>query len=136
MQPKKTAKYECHYPLVAEDSAYHYTNCNWQYGDSLRTYHAKYKDSVAVDYDVSEMRYIYVHRDNADSWKGRQEDKQDITFATTAQYYMVPAFFALMMILMIFAFVLYRDNDKALRQKRKDSVLGFISKEKDDIYTK
>ncbi len=40
------------------------------------------------------------------------------------------------MILMIFAFVLYRDNDKALRQKRKDSVLGFISKEKDDIYTK
>jgi preprotein translocase subunit YajC len=54
-----------------------------------------------------------------------------VTFATTAQYYMVPTFFAIMIILTVFAFVLYRDNDKALKQKRKDSVLGFISKEKD-----
>jgi uncharacterized membrane protein YsdA (DUF1294 family) len=44
---------------------------------------------------------------------------------------MVPTFFAIMIILTVFAFVLYRDNDKALKQKRKDSVLGFISKEKD-----
>ena len=104
------------------------------YADSVRAWASAYKDSVVVDYEYSAengFKTIYVHKDDAESWRGRQQDKQDITFATTAQYYMVPTFFALMMILMIFAFVLYRDNDKALRQKRKDSVLGFISKEKD-----
>ena len=109
------------------------------YADSVREWASAYRDSVLVDmtYDhETGFKNIYVHKDDSESWKGRQEDKQDVTFATTAQYYMVPTFFAIMIMLTVFAIVLYRDNDKALRQKRKDSVLGFISKEKDDIYTK
>ena len=135
MPQKKANNNYCNYG----DSLYHYENCNWQYADSLREWASAYKDSVVVDYEYSTEtgpKAIYVHKGDSESWKGRQEDKQDVTFATTAQYYMVPTFFAIMIILTVFAIVLYRDNDKALKQKRKDSVLGFISKEKDDIYIK
>jgi len=104
------------------------------YADSVRAWASAYKDSVLIDmyYDnETGFENVYVHKDDEESWRGRQEDKQDVTFATTAQYYMVPTFFALMIILIMFAFVLYKDNDKALKQKRKDSVLSFISKKKD-----
>ncbi len=104
MQQKKTTDYECHYPSVAEDSTYHYTNCNWQYADSLRTHYAKYKDSVAVDYDMNKMKYTYVHVDHKDSWKGAQQDQQDLT-THDLQYWMVPGFFSLMIIMIIFATV-------------------------------
>lgn len=124
MQQKKTAKYECHYPLVAEDSAYHYTNCNWQYGDSLRTYHAKYKDSVAVDYDVSKMKYIYVAK--GEDYNGRSNKEEFNEFSHNLQYWIVPSFFAIMFAMIIFAFILYRDNGKALKEKRKDSILNMM----------
>ena len=108
------------------------------YADSVREWASAYKDSVLVDmtYDhETGFKNIYIHKDDVEGWEGRRTDNQDLS-SHNLQYWMVPTFFALMMILMIFAFVLYSDNDKALRQKRKDSVLGFISKEKDDIYTK
>ena len=97
------------------------------WGDSVRTWASGYKDSVAVDYDASQMRYIYVHKDHEDSWKGGVEDKEGLA-ATEWQYWIVPTFFAIMIALIIFAMVLYRDNNKALNEKRKDTILGMMRK--------
>ncbi len=97
------------------------------WGDSVRTWASGYKDSVAVDYDASQMRYIYVHKDHKDSWRGGVEDKQGLS-ATEWQYWMVPTFFAIMATLIIFAFILYRDNNKALKETPKESILSRIKK--------
>ena len=97
------------------------------WGDSVRTWASGYKDSVAVDYDASQMRYIYVHKDHEDSWRGGVEDKQGLS-ATEWQYWMVPTFFAIMATLIIFAFILYRDNNKALKETPKESILSRIKK--------
>lgn len=96
---------------------------NW--ADSVRTWASSYKDSVAVDYDMSQMRYIYVHKDHKDSWRGGVEDESNLTTANW-QYSIVPTFFAIMIALIIFAMVLYRDNNKALNEKRKDSILNMM----------
>jgi len=95
------------------------------YADSVRAWAATYEDSVAVDYDMSQMRYIYVHKDSKDSWKGKQEDNQS-TYTHDLQYWMVPTFFSIIAILIIFAFILYRDNNKALKENRKDSILNMM----------
>lgn len=95
------------------------------YADSVRAWVSGYKDSVAVDYDMSQMRYIYVHKDHKDSWRGGIEENGS-TSSANWQYWMVPTFFAIMFALIIFAFVLYRDNDRALRQKRTDKIMSFI----------
>jgi len=126
MQPKKPSKYECHYPSVAEDSAYHYTNCNWQYGDSLKTHYAKYKDSVAVDWVWNEAAGYY-----KTVWIAKDEDYVDTSEHSTAaeaQYYVVPLFMSIMIALLIFAFILYRDNSQALREKKQDNIMDFINK--------
>lgn len=102
------------------------------YADSVRAWASAYKDSVVVDayYDhETGFKNIYVHKDDAESWKGRVEDKSSLA-ASNWQYWMVPTFFSIMIIMIIFASVLYKDNDKALKEKRKDSVLGFMSKKK------
>jgi len=96
---------------------------NW--GDSVRAWASGYKDSVAVDYDMSQMRTIYVHKDHKDSWRGSVEENTG-TSSANWQYWMVPTFFAIMFALIIFAFVLYRDNDRALRQKQTDKIMNFI----------
>ena len=95
------------------------------YADSVRDWASGYKDSVAVDYDVSQMRYIYVHKDHKDSWRGKEESSEGLATANW-QYWIVPTFFAIMIVLIIFAMVLYRDNNKALNQKRKDTILGMM----------
>lgn len=95
------------------------------YADSVRYWASGYKDSVAVDYDVSQMRYIYVHKDHKDSWRGKEESSEGLATANW-QYWIVPTFFAIMIVLIIFAMVLYRDNNKALNQKRKDTILGMM----------
>jgi len=95
------------------------------YADSVRAWASAYKDSVAVDYDASQMRYIYVHKDHKDSWKGGVEENGGAASASW-QYWMVPTFFAVMFALIIFAFILYRDNDRALKQKRTDKIMNFI----------
>jgi len=97
------------------------------WGDSVRTWSRGYKDSVAVDYDMSQMRYIYVHKDHKDSWRGGVEDKSNLA-TTNWQYSIVPTFFAIMVALIIFAIILYRDNNKALNEKRKDTILGMMRK--------
>jgi len=95
------------------------------WGDSVRTWASGYKDSVAVDYDASQMRYIYVHKDHKDSWKGGVEDRANLATANW-QYSIVPTFFAIITITIIFAVVLYRDNEKALREKKTESILSVI----------
>jgi len=95
------------------------------YADSVRAWVSGYKDSVAVDYDMSQMRYIYVHKDHKDSWRGKEESNEGLTTANW-QYWMVPTFFAIMFALIIFAFVLYRDNDRALKQKQTEKIMNFI----------
>jgi hypothetical protein len=98
------------------------------WADSVRIWAKGYEDSVAVDYDMSQMRYIYVHKDHEDSWRGGVEDKQGLS-ATEWQYWMVPTFFSIMIVLIIFAFILYRDNEVALRSKQ-GSLMSMIKKEK------
>jgi len=103
------------------------------WADSVRAWASAYKDSVMVDahYDnQTGFEYIYVHKDHEDSWKAGVKDNSSSASANW-QYWMVPTFFSIMIIMIIFASVLYKDNDKALREKRKDSVMGFISKKKD-----
>lgn len=95
------------------------------WGDSVRAWANTYEDSVAVDYDMSQMRYIYVHKDHKDSWKGGIEENGSAASASW-QYWIVPTFFAVMIALIIFAMVLYKDNNKALNEKRKDSILNMM----------
>ena len=102
------------------------------YADSVKAWASAYKDSVLVDVHYSAetgFENVYVHKDHKDSWKGTQESNESLA-AANWQYWMVPTFFSLMIILIIFASILYKDNDKALKEERKDSVLGFISKKK------
>lgn len=101
------------------------------WADSVRAWASAYKDSVIVDMyydnDVG-FKNIYVHKDHEDSWKAGVKDNSSSASANW-QYWMVPTFFSIMALLIIFAFVLYRDNNKALKSKRKDSVLSFIKKD-------
>jgi len=100
------------------------------WGDSVRAWASNYKDSVVVDmyYDnETGFKNVYVHKDHADSWKGRVEDKANLATANW-QYWMVPTFFAIMATLIIFAFILYRDNNKALKETPKESILSRIKK--------
>lgn len=98
------------------------------YADSVRAWASAYKDSVLVDmyYDAETgFKNVYVHKDHKDSWKGGVEDNSNSASANW-QYWMVPTFFSIMMAMIIFAFVLYRDNDRALKQKRTDKIMNFI----------
>lgn len=98
---------------------------NWDY-DSVRTHYTKYRDSVAVDYDMSKMKYIYVAK--GEDYNGGLQNTEYDSISHEAQYYIVPGFIAIITAVMIFAFVLLRDNEQALKQKRKDSVLNMMSK--------
>jgi len=100
------------------------------WADSVRAWASGYKDSVIVDayYDnQTGFEYVYVHKDNAESWRGHQENDHS-TASANWQYWIVPTFFAIMIALIIFATILYRDNNKALNEKRKDTILGMMKK--------
>lgn len=98
------------------------------YTDSVRAWASAYRDSVIIDVHYNSetgFENIYIHKDHVDSWKGGVEDKQGLA-VTEWQYWMVPTFFAIMFALIIFAFILYRDNDRALKQKQTDKIMSFI----------
>ena len=100
------------------------------WADSVRAWASGYKDSMVVDMHYDNdigFENIYVHKDYADSWK-RNTDNQDSLAASNWQYWMVPTFFAIMATLIIFAFILYRDNNKALKETSKESILSRIKK--------
>ena len=96
---------------------------NW--ADSVRTWASAYKDSVIVDMhydnDVG-FKNIYVHKDHEDSWKAGVKDSGSVASANW-QYYVVPSFFAIIVAMVIFAFVLFGDEAK---KKAKDSVLDLM----------
>lgn len=101
----------------------------WDY-DSVRDYHYAYRDSVLVDvhYDAKTgFKNVYVHKDYKDSWKGVTQNNQGLE-VNDYQYWIVPTFFSIMMALIIFAAILYRDNNKALKQKAKHSILSNLKK--------
>jgi len=124
MQPKKIAKYKCHYPLFAEDSAYHYSNCNWQYADSLRTHFAKYKDSVAVDWQYNAETGAY-----KTVYKAKGEDYVvENTSYIGLQDYIVPVFFAIIISFFIFGTIIMQDNSKAEKENKRESLLDFLNK--------
>ena len=100
------------------------------WADSVRAWASGYKDSVLVDMHYDNdigFKNIYIHKDHEDSWKGGVKD-QSSTRTSNWQYSIVPTFFAIMIALIIFAMVLYRDNNKALNEKRKDTILGMRRK--------
>ena len=45
------------------------------------------------------------------------------------QNYVVPAFFAIMVSMLIFGIILFRDNDAGQRQKHKEKILDFMEDE-------
>ena len=98
------------------------------WADSVRYWASAYKDSVMVDayYDnQTGFEYVYVHKDQEDSWKAGVKDNSS-SASVNWQYWMVPTFFAIMIAILIFSIVLYRDNNKALNEKRKDSILNMM----------
>lgn len=100
------------------------------WADSVRAWASGYKDSVVVDmiYDNEiGFKNVYVHKDNAESWRGQQGNDHS-TASANWQYWIVPTFFAIMIALVIFSTILYRDNSKALNEKRKDTILGMMKK--------
>lgn len=100
----------------------------WDY-DSVKAHHAKYRDSVLVDatYDVETgFKNIYIAK--GEDYDGGLRNTEYDSISHEAQYYIVPGFISIITAVMIFAFVLLRDNEQALKQKRKDSVLNMMSK--------
>jgi len=98
---------------------------SWNY-DSVKTHYAKYRDSVVVDYYYNTedgFESVWVHKD-ADYQIAKTSDYDSL--AHESQYYVVPAFIAIIIAVVIFAFVLLRDNEQALKQKRRDSILGMM----------
>jgi len=98
---------------------------SWDY-DSVKAHYSKYRDSVVVDYHYSSEEgwdAVWIHKD-AD-YKITKTQEYD-SFSHELQYYAVPVFFAVIATIVIFAFVLLRDNNKALKEKRDDSILGMM----------
>lgn len=98
------------------------------YADSVRAWAGAYKDSVLVDmyYDAETgFKNVYIHKSEAENWESKRTNDHS-TASSNWQYWMVPTFFSIMMAMIIFAFVLYRDNDRALKQKRTDKIMNFI----------
>ena len=91
---------------------------NWDY-DSVKAHYAKYRDSVAVDYNVREMKYIYVA-------KGEDYVVENINYIEW-QTYVVPAFFSIIIAFFIFGSLVLRDNEAAQKKKDKESILNFIN---------
>lgn len=102
------------------------------WADSVRAWASGYKDSVLIDMHYDNdigFKNIYIHKDHEDSWKGGVKDKSGVDSAAW-EYWIVPTFFAIMIAIVIFAMVLYRDNNKALNEKRKDTILSMMNKNK------
>jgi len=126
MLPRKTTDYYCRYPVVEEDSAYHYENCNWQYADSVRTYWVKYKEDYmpSGDFQLGEdgsYRQVWIPKVGT-----LVEENLDYI---GLQDYVVPAFFSIITMVLIFGLVVIRDSKKGEKEKQRDSILDFMKKD-------
>lgn len=89
--------------------------------DSAKAYYAGYRDSVAVDWDYDlEKAFTTIWIE-----KGGKYVVENTSYMEM-QYYIVPIFIAVITATIIFAFVLLRDSEQALKQKKEDSILGMM----------
>lgn len=126
MQPKKITNYECHYPRIKEDSAYHYENCDHSYTDSVTAYY----DSLRADYMLADRWVRDEDGDLHQVWipKVGKLVEENLDYIGL-QDYIVPSFFALMTMVLIFGVVVIKDSKKGEKEKVKESILGFMSEE-------
>lgn len=100
---------------------------NWN-ADSSVAHYAKYQDSVVVDYDLDKTGTYY-----KSVWVAKGEGyngNQDLDVTHELQYLIVPSFFAIVIALLIFGFVVFKDNDSALKEKDSDSIMDLMRKNK------
>lgn len=127
MLPKKTTDIYCDYPRVQEDSAYHFENCvNSPYMDSIRTYY----DSLKADYMLTDKWITNANGDREQVWipkvgKLIEENLNYIGY----QDYIVPTFFALITMVLIFGLIVIRDSKKGEKEKDRGSILDLMSNE-------
>lgn len=89
--------------------------------DSAKAYYASYRDSVAVDWKyIPEEGFTTIWIE-----KGGEYVVENTSYMEM-QYYVVPVFIAVITATIIFAFVLLRDSEQALKQKKEDSILGMM----------
>ena len=89
--------------------------------DSAKAYYAGYRDSVAVDWEyIPEEGFTTIWIE-----KGGEYVVENTSYMEM-QYYVVPVFIAVITATIIFAFVLYRDSEYALKQKKSESILGMM----------
>ena len=122
MLPKKTTDYYCNYG----DSIYHYENCNWQYADSVRTYWVEYRK----DYMPSGDWQLGEDGNYHQVWIPRVGTiiEENLGYMEL-QNYVVPMFFSLIIMILIFGFIVIRDSKKGEKEKDKGSILSFMSEE-------
>ena len=96
------------------------------WADSVRAWASGYKDSVAVDYDATQMRYIYVAKGEEGNYKASSSEYDELAHAL--QYYVVPAFIAIIFAYLVFGSLLMNDNAKALRNGDRGTILGMVNK--------
>lgn len=127
MLPKKTTDIYCEYPRVPEDSVYHFENCvNSPYMDSIRNYY----DSLKLDYmpsgkwarnDEGVLEQIWIPKVG----KLIEENLDYIGY----QDYIVPTFFSLITVVLIFGLIVIRDSKKGEKEKGRESILDLMSNE-------
>ena len=104
------------------------------WADSVRAWASGYKDSVVVDmhYDnETGFENIYVHKDNINVWRGGAKDNSNVRSAAW-QYYIVPAFIAIIFAYVVFGSLLMNDNAKALKNGDRGTILGMLNKKKNE----
>mgnify|MGYP003641648858 FL=1 len=103
MQPKKT-------------NSYNY--------DSVKAHYAKYKDSIAVDwqYNVETGSYKTIYKAKGENFVDEN------TIYIGLQDYIVPVFFAIIISFFIFGSLVMQDNSKAEKENKKESLLDFLNK--------
>ena len=100
------------------------------WADSVRAWASAYKDSVVVDYDASQMRYIYVAKGEEGNYKASSSEYDELSHAL--QYYIVPAFIAIIFAYLVFGSLLMNDNAKALRNGDRGTILGMVNNKKNE----
>lgn len=122
MLPKKTNNNYCNYG----DSIYHYENCDHSYVDSVRTYY----DSLRADYMPADRWVRDEDGDLHQVWipkvgKLIEENLDYIGY----QDYIVPTFFSLITVVLIFGLIVIRDSKKGEKEKSRGSILDLMSNE-------
>lgn len=120
MLPKKTNNDYCNYG----DSIYHYENCDHSYIDSVRAYY----DSLRADYMHADRWVRDEDGDLHQVWipKVGKLVEENLNYMGL-QDYIVPTFFALITMVLIFGLIVIRDSKKGEKEKGRGSILDLMS---------